>query len=320
MERALLVDGAGFKCGCPGVPLSNKRSKGVFVLSTKAERLAAARLALAQAEQRAGLNVLRPRFGRWGKGALPEGAGASPGGEDFGGAGSGLAEASGLARLGVASPQAAGEAKDSAKGSAAGGAERAGTGLGGPGDGWEYLIPVERRQVVAVAGSTSLFLHALARLQEGRRWCAVVGHPGLGWCAAQEAGVNLAAVLAVPQVGERAIRVLTALAEGVEVLAVGPGVRLSGREQRFLAGKVRERGGALVVVGAWEGAWQLEAASSAPRFLGRAEGYVAGGSWRVRVPKRPELGEVGFTVADGKVAWEGGERGVDTRVGVRVGT
>ncbi|WP_371176922.1 hypothetical protein ABYF34_07625 [Buchananella felis] len=313
-------------------------------MSTKAERLAAARLALAQAEQRAGLNVLRPRFGRWGKGALPEGAGASPGGEDFGGAGSGLAGASGLARLGVASPQAAGGAaggaasktkdgaaggaKGGAKGSAAGeakdrakgGAARAGTGLGGPGDGWEYLIPVERRQVVAVAGSTSLFLHALARLQEGRRWCAVVGHPGLGWCAAQEAGVNLAAVLAVPQVGERAIRVLTALAEGVEVLAVGPGVRLSGREQRFLAGKVRERGGALVAVGAWEGAWQLEAASSAPRFLGRAEGYVAGGSWRVRVPKRPELGEVGFTVAGGKVAWEGGERGVDTRVGVRVGT
>lgn len=269
-------------------------------MSTKAERLAAARLALVQAEQRAGLNVLRPRFGNWkGSGAVAQGSGAVA----QGGGGS-------LACSTLAEGQQEGRAEDEGRWGLPAGAA----------DCWESLVPSERRQAVAVAGSTSLFLHTLARLQEGQRWCAVVGHPGLGWCAAQEAGVNLALVLAVPQVGERAARVLTALAEGMDVLAIGPGVRLSGREQRFLAGKVRERGGALVAVGTWEGAWQLEATASATQYLGSAEGYIAGGNWRVRVPARPDLGEARFALTDGEAAWSGGEDNANTRVGVRVGT
>ncbi|MDO4791179.1 MAG: hypothetical protein Q3999_01695 [Buchananella hordeovulneris] len=296
-------------------------------MGEKAQRLAAARQALELAEAKAGLKVLRPDFG----GARGERAPVARQGGSERAVGEQSPEAVpgdereapvapvGGQKLAAMAPIAGRGAAGQVTALVAAQAGQRASGPAGP-DGWEFLVPAGAEQVLAVLGSAFLFLHALARLQRPDRWCAVVGHPALGWCAAQEAGVNLDNVLVVPYAGEGALRTLTALAEGVEVLAVGPLVQLSGREQRFLAGKVRSRGGVLLAARPWEGAWVLEATSEQRRFLGRGEGFVDGGSWQVSALKRPELGAARFECGTGGAAWSGGESNENARVGLCLGT
>lgn len=127
--------------------------------------------------------------------------------------------------------------------------------------------------VTAVLGSASLLLALAARAQGAQGWCAVVGWPDLGWCAAAEAGLDLTRVLVVPW-GRSAVPgrpgvvgaplllpVLGVLVDGVDLLVLGGNVAraLRPRDRRTLLSRARSRGTHILVATPWEGARVLQA-------------------------------------------------------------
>ena len=130
-------------------------------------------------------------------------------------------------------------------------------------------VPLEDG-VTAVLGSVSLLLALAARAQGAEGWCAVVGWPEMGWCAAAEAGLDLGRTLVVPLGGPGTavpsgtavlLPVLGALADGVGLLLLGPeAVRaLRPRDRRTLLARARGRGTRVLVPVPGEGARVLRA-------------------------------------------------------------
>jgi hypothetical protein len=121
------------------------------------------------------------------------------------------------------------------------------------------LFPDEglrRGSVVAIdgVGATALALALAAGPSAGGSWTAVVGDPGLGLGAAAEAGVALERLLVIDptrsgpsQTG--AVAAIAALIGAVDVVMVGPTVRLRPTDLRRLAARMRERGSVLVRIG-----------------------------------------------------------------------
>ncbi|MEQ8840497.1 MAG: hypothetical protein RIB98_05920 [Acidimicrobiales bacterium] len=112
---------------------------------------------------------------------------------------------------------------------------------------------LRRGSTVAVGGvgATSLALAVAAGPSAAGSWVAVVGDPGLGLAAAEEAGVVLERMLVVdPQGSSGAAGVVAALVGAVDVVLVGPGVRIRPADLRRLSARMRERGSVLIRLGA----------------------------------------------------------------------
>ncbi|MBD8059058.1 hypothetical protein IC607_08765 [Cellulomonas sp. JH27-2] len=113
---------------------------------------------------------------------------------------------------------------------------------------------LRRGATTAVLGSTSLVLTLLAHACSGGAWAAVVGQPTIGLLAAAQAGVALDRLALVPRPGTEAVGVLAALVDGVDVVVVGPDVMLGDADRRRLSARARERGAVLLPTVAWAGA------------------------------------------------------------------
>lgn len=113
------------------------------------------------------------------------------------------------------------------------------------------LLPghgLRRGTTIAVrpAGSTSLLLALLAEASRTGSWCAVVGLPTLGAAAAAELGIALDRLALVPYPGPEWVNVVTALVDGVDLVAVAPPGPVPARTASQLAARARQRGCVLV--------------------------------------------------------------------------
>ena len=106
-------------------------------------------------------------------------------------------------------------------------------------------------------GATSLALAVAAGPSAAGSWTAVVGEEGLGLAAAAEAGVVLERLLMVTALQPRAAaEAVAALVGSVDIVLLGPGIRLGAADQRRLAARLRERGSVLIRLsgaGVWTG-------------------------------------------------------------------
>ncbi|MEE1651154.1 hypothetical protein V1260_10185 [Brachybacterium sp. J144] len=89
------------------------------------------------------------------------------------------------------------------------------------------------------AGSTSLLLALAAAAAGEDSWCALAGLPDLGLRAALDAGLDPFRLALAPADGDRAPQVLSALADGVGVLVLGPGALPAPALWRTLQGRAR---------------------------------------------------------------------------------
>jgi len=116
---------------------------------------------------------------------------------------------------------------------------------------------LRRGSIVATdgVGATSLALAVAAGPSAAGSWTAVVGDPGLGLAAAAESGLVLERMLVIdPNAGQGsdkgAAGVVAALVGAIDVVLVGPGVRIRPADVRRLSARMRERGSVLIRVGA----------------------------------------------------------------------
>jgi hypothetical protein len=128
---------------------------------------------------------------------------------------------------------------------------------------------------VVARGSTSLVLALLAGASRAGAWCAVVGLPGLGPAAAAELGVDLARTALVRYPGPLWAEVVAALLDGCDLVVACAEGAVPGEVARRLAARARQRGAALVAVGAWPSAdLVLEATAGAWQGLGVGRGRL----------------------------------------------
>jgi hypothetical protein len=106
----------------------------------------------------------------------------------------------------------------------------------------------------AAAGGSTLALLLLAEASATGSWCALVGAPGIGLAAASEAGVELARLALIPAPGRAWSRVVGALFDGFDLVAVRPPEGFTPGDARALAGRARHHGSVLVSLGPWPGA------------------------------------------------------------------
>ena len=147
--------------------------------------------------------------------------------------------------------------------------------------------------VLALSGSLWLLLALAARRQSTHGWCAVVGGQDVGWCAAAEAGLDLARTLVVPLSGRDARSratllpgVVGALVDGVEVVVLTSTVAsgLSHGVRRSVQARARERGVLVLLQEAWDGVRRVQA-----RVQEMPAGYLVGQEWQVRDPRSGAL-------------------------------
>jgi len=152
------------------------------------------------------------------------------------------------------------------------------------------LLPdrgLRRGSTVAVQGSASLLLALLAGASRSGAWAAVVGVPTLGMVAAAEAGVVLERLALVPHPGNDLAGVLAALADGMDIVALGGSGRLHAAEVRRLVARARQRGTVLVGFGGWPGAdLRLTVQAPAWRGLGQGHGHLSARRVTVRLDGR----------------------------------
>ncbi|MDQ1131109.1 hypothetical protein [Microbacterium sp. SORGH_AS_0888] len=138
-----------------------------------------------------------------------------------------------------------------------------------------------------VAPSSALLLSLLAPPTRAGSWCAAVGMPELGAEAAADLGVVLDRLVLVPEPGPRWLPVTATLAEVMTVVAVRPAGRVSEADATRLLARLRDRGAALLVQGAWPQAdASLEIADPHWSGLGRGHGYLAAREVTVTVRSR----------------------------------
>jgi hypothetical protein len=125
-----------------------------------------------------------------------------------------------------------------------------------------------------VSGSTGLLSWLLGATQHGG-WLAVVGWPALGIVALAEVGVDLERTFLVPDAGGQAAVVLAALLGGMDVVVVGPGVQVTGAEQRRLVARARQHGATILSPEAWPGATlRLHAEHTTRGGIDQGVGYL----------------------------------------------
>ena len=123
--------------------------------------------------------------------------------------------------------------------------------------------------VLALHGSATLLLAALALRQGATGWCGIIGGDELGWCAATEVGLDLNRVLTVPAPlldDASTLTVTSTLLDGVDTLLIGATIAegLRPQHRRRLLSRARERGHLILTPARWEGARILRADALAP--------------------------------------------------------
>ena len=111
-----------------------------------------------------------------------------------------------------------------------------------------------RGAVVAVESSPALLLALLAQASADGSWCAVVGMPQLGLVAAHEAGLELSRVALIPRPGGELVGVVSALLDGLDLVALAAPEQLRAGDRQRLTARARQRGAVLLSVGSWPGA------------------------------------------------------------------
>lgn len=123
-------------------------------------------------------------------------------------------------------------------------------------------------------GATSLLLALLGGPPQA--WCALVGFPEIGLAAAADLGVDLSRLGLVPDPGPDVLRVISVLADGLDLIALSSGsggmttsrsagnrlhnssappiVTMTHSRRRVLTGRLRQGRAALLVHGPWPGA------------------------------------------------------------------
>lgn len=166
---------------------------------------------------------------------------------------------------------------------------------------------LRRGSTVVVRGSTSLLFALLARATETGSWAALVGMPNLGLRAAAELGVAVDRLALVRHPGAELPRVVAALLDGMDLVAVDPS-RLAGDQIRRLSARARHRSAVLVSTGPWPGA-DLELTQEAATWsgLGDGHGHLSTRSARLRArgrgaAARPTEAWLHLPTADGAMA------------------
>jgi len=169
-----------------------------------------------------------------------------------------------------------------------------------------YVVSVAS-SALGGSGATRLLLALMSAQPEA--WIAVVGMPDFGALAAAEMGVDLSRLGLIPDPGPDPLQVISALADGVDVIAaVSPVEGAVGRavirsmglppaRQRVLTGRLRQGGAVLLVVGRWPGA-DLVFTVREVRWSGIGQGYgrLRDRELDVRVAGRRAGGALGATV------------------------
>lgn len=145
------------------------------------------------------------------------------------------------------------------------------------------LLPdagLRRGTTVSVRGCTALALALAAGPSRAGSWCAVVGAPNLGLAAAAEAGIVLDRLAVIPAPGRQWAEAVAALLEGMDLVIAlppaRPGAAFVGPLAHQLTARARDRGTALISLGAWEGS-ELRLTGTASRWEG-----IDSGSGRLR--------------------------------------
>jgi len=134
---------------------------------------------------------------------------------------------------------------------------------------------LRRGSTVAVRGSTSLLFALLAAASADGSWAVLVGMPRAGVLAAAELGVVVERLALVPSPGPDPARVLAALLDGIDLVAVATtGAGVSPSTARRLSARARHRGAVLLSFGPWPGA-DVELSCSAIRWAGLGNGSGA---------------------------------------------
>jgi len=126
------------------------------------------------------------------------------------------------------------------------------------------------------AGATSLLLALLAGASAEGSWVALVGMPEVGPEAAASMGIDLGRLALVPDPGEQWPAVVSALLDGIELVAVRLGGRLRPRpvEARRLAARARHQSSVLIVTGTpWPEGCDLSLDVVAGEWDGLGAGY-----------------------------------------------
>ena len=137
--------------------------------------------------------------------------------------------------------------------------------------GWETpdvlhpILPSLTPGVITITGSATILLALAGHASTQGAWIALLGLPWVGWGAANEHGLDLSRTAHIPNPGPRAADVLTALADGFDIIAIG-NLKLGARDERAIAQRVRARG-ATILASDW----------STPSTVLRAESIGADG-------------------------------------------
>jgi len=169
--------------------------------------------------------------------------------------------------------------------------------------------------VVSVTGSTSLILALMAEASRAGSWVAMVGMPQVGVVAAARRGIDLARLALIPHPGIHASAVVAACLEGMDVVALGPGLAISDAERRSLTARARERGSVLIVAQEWKEAHAVLAVERSHwQGLGAGDGRLRARQVSVAVTHRGRGAVTRATLAldvEPFSPWRPGARDVD---------
>lgn len=118
-------------------------------------------------------------------------------------------------------------------------------------EGWQTphaltsVLPSLTPGVIAITGSASILLAIAGHASHQGAWVALIGLPLIGWGSAVDHGLDLTRTAHIPAPGGRAPEVLTALADGFDIIVTGT-LGLTVRDQRALAQRVRTRGATIL--------------------------------------------------------------------------
>src|SRR5262249_53722748 len=103
----------------------------------------------------------------------------------------------------------------------------------------------------SVDRSATLLMALLAGPSAAGSWGAVVGVPEFGVEAAQRFGIDLERLVLVPHPGDQWLAVTAAVADVMGVVVTRPPKRAGDATVSRLAGRLRQRGTTMFVLGSW---------------------------------------------------------------------
>jgi hypothetical protein len=141
------------------------------------------------------------------------------------------------------------------------------------------LLPgggLKQGSTYSVDHSITLLMALLAGPSAAGSWCGVVGVPEFGVEAAASYGVDIERLVLVPHPGDQWLAVTAAVADVMSVVVTRPPKRASDTSLARLAGRLRQRGSTLLVLGSWpQSEAMLSLSHSVWSGIGEGHGYLA---------------------------------------------